>query len=96
MIIDFILRLPHTLRRHDSIMIVLVHFSKMTHFILFFKTSDASHVAHLYFNKVVHLHGLAKSILSNRDVHFLLLSSSNQQSNQDCQKEFRKSSIIFG
>ncbi|RDX82158.1 hypothetical protein CR513_37082, partial [Mucuna pruriens] len=38
----------------------------MTHFILCHKSDNAAHVANLFFTKVVRIHGLPKTIMSNR------------------------------
>ncbi|CAA6666528.1 unnamed protein product [Spirodela intermedia] len=56
---DFILGLPRTARRHDSIMVVINRFSK----------DGTLHII-LYFREIVRLHGLAKSLVSNHDVRF--------------------------
>ena len=66
--IDFMLRLPKTIRKHDFIFVVVDHFSKMTYFLSCNKTSDAPRLPQIYIDRVVKLHDLPKTILSDRNV----------------------------
>ena len=67
----FFLRLPKIVKGYDFIFFVVERFSKMAHFIPCKKTSNAEHVAKLFYKEIVRLHGLPRIIISDRDSKFV-------------------------
>ena len=64
-------RIAENTEKHDTMLIVADKFSKMAHFISCSKTPDASRVAVLFFDHVVQLHRLLKTMVSDGDVKFV-------------------------
>nr|GEY24387.1 reverse transcriptase domain-containing protein [Tanacetum cinerariifolium] len=59
--------LPCTQRAKDFVMVVVDRFLKMANFVPCLKTFDASQVVRLYFEKIVKLHGVPKTLSCDRD-----------------------------
>ncbi|GJV59156.1 RNA-directed DNA polymerase [Tanacetum coccineum] len=66
-----LLRLPRTQQAKDSVMVVIDRFSKMAHFVSCSKMFDASQVARLYFEEIVNLHDVPKTLTYDQDVKFV-------------------------
>jgi DNA-binding transcriptional regulator WhiA len=69
--IDFITKLPRTMKQHDSIMVVVDKFTKTTHFIPIKITHKVENIADIYMKEVVRLHRVAKAIVSKRVSKFI-------------------------
>eukprot|EP00253_Pinus_taeda_P016981 PITA_16981 len=67
---DFITGLPKTKKNNDSIMVVVDKLRKAAHFIPVQSTYKATQIAHVFMQNVFRLHGLPKTIISDRDVKF--------------------------
>ncbi|CAI7880334.1 unnamed protein product [Closterium sp. NIES-53] len=68
--LDFITRLPSTSRGHDSILVVIDKFSKMGHFIPTNATATAEATARLFFDRIITIHGIPATLISDRDPKF--------------------------
>jgi hypothetical protein len=67
---DFITGLPRTSKQHDSIMVVVDKLTKSAHFIPLKTTHRAADVADIFLKEVARLHGIPKTIVSDRDPKF--------------------------
>ncbi|CAI7798450.1 unnamed protein product [Closterium sp. NIES-54] len=76
--LDFITGLPPTSRGHDAILVVIDKFSKMGHFIPTNATATAEATARLFFDRIITIHGIPATRISDRDPKF----TSNQWDQQ--------------
>ena len=68
---DFIVGLPNTSQRHDSIWVIVDRLKKSAHFILVHTTYTAKKYAEIYLDRIVCLHGVPKTIISDRLAKFI-------------------------
>jgi hypothetical protein len=67
---DFIVRLPRTEARYDSIWLIVDRLTKVAHFIPVKTTYSAAKLVELYMSRIVFLHGVPKKIVSDRGSQF--------------------------
>ena len=63
--VDFITKLPVS-KSYDSILVVCNKFSKMSHFVMMTEKTMAEGLAKLFRDNIWKLHGLLKSMISDR------------------------------
>jgi IS30 family transposase len=68
---DFIVGLPLTARKKDSIWVIVDRLTKTAHFIAVHTTYSMQQYAELYMDQIVHLHGIPKTIISDRGTQFV-------------------------
>ena len=64
--INFIVELPETTKRHNSILVMVDKLTKSAHFIPVRDTYKESKIAQVFTKEVVRLHGFPKKIISDR------------------------------
>ena len=68
---DFIIGLPNTSQKHDSIWVIVDRLTKTAHFIPVNTTYPAKKYAEIYLDQIVRLHGVPKTIISDRGAQFV-------------------------
>jgi hypothetical protein len=71
MSMDFIVSLPPTARKKDSIWVIVDRLTKTAHFIAVHTTYSVQDYAKLYVDQIVCLHGIPKTIVSDRGTQFV-------------------------
>ena len=67
---DFVVGLPLTGRKHDSVWVVVDRLTKSTHFLPVRTGYSLDKLAELYIKEIVRLHGIPISIILDRDSRF--------------------------
>jgi hypothetical protein len=68
---DFVVGLPNTSRHHDSIWVIMDRLSKTAHFLPVHTTHKAEKYAEIYIDQIVRLHGIPRTIVSDRGALFV-------------------------
>jgi hypothetical protein len=68
---DFIVGLPNTSRHHDSIWVIVDRLTKAAHFLPVHTTHKAERYAKIYIDQIVCLHGIPRTIISDRGTPFV-------------------------
>ena len=67
---NFLVGLPLTRRKHDSVWVVVDRLTNSAHFLPVRTDYSLDKLAELYIKEIVQLHGIPKSIILNRDPRF--------------------------
>jgi hypothetical protein len=68
---DFIVGLPNTSLRHDYISVIVDRLIKTAHFLPVHTTYNVKKYAEIYLDQIVRLHGIPKTIISDRGAQFI-------------------------
>jgi len=68
---DFIVGLPKTSKGYDSIWVIVDRLTKSAHFLLVKTIYRAHHYTELYISRILSLHGVPRTIISDRGAQFV-------------------------
>src|SRR5262249_34900860 len=68
---DFVSALPRTVTKHEVIWVIVDRLTKAAHFIPLRVGDSLEKMAHTYIKEIVRLHGVPKTITSDRDNRFV-------------------------
>ena len=68
---DLVTHLPQTLRWHDAVWVIVDQLTKLAHLLVMRITFTLEEFDRLYVRKIVRLHGVPVSIVSNWDSRFM-------------------------
>ena len=67
---DFVMGLPKTRRKNDTVWAIVDWLTKLAHFLPMLVNLPLSQLAELYVSEIVRLHGVPMTIVSDRDTQF--------------------------
>ena len=68
---DFVTSLPRTQKGHDAIWVIVDHLTKSAYFLAINVKDPLPKLVKIYIEKIVILHGVPASIVSDRDPRFV-------------------------
>jgi hypothetical protein len=68
---DFIVGLPNTSQRHESIWVIIDRLTKTAHFLPVHTAYNTTKYAEIFLDQIVHLHGVPKIIISDHGAQFI-------------------------
>jgi hypothetical protein len=68
---DFIVGFPNTSQKYDSIWVIIDRLTKTAHFLPVHTTYTVKKYAEVYLDQILRLHGVPKTIISNRGAQFI-------------------------
>ena len=69
---DFVTHLPWTPQGHDVVWVIVDRLTKSAHFLAVRMTFTFERFCRLYIREIVRLHGVPVSIVSDRDLRFMV------------------------